>query len=177
VRAALPAPLLRTALSGFGRLPAWVRRRAVHAGAPSFTVGAVVVLTDVRGWVLLVRQRHSAGWTLPGGLLRRGETPEHALTREVGEEIAVELPAALPPPFAVVDAGARRVDLVYTLRSDQQPRPDGVEVTDAQWFAPTAWPQCARATAEVLHRVHRADADGPPDASNSTITRRGPVAR
>ncbi len=141
----LPAPLIRAGLTVFGRLPAWVRRRAVHAGAPSYTVGAVLVLRDPDGRILLVRQRHTGGWALPGGLLRHGETPESAVTREVAEELGIAVSAeSLPPPTAVVDPRARRVDLVFGLRPEVvEPTVDGLEVLDAQWFAPEAVPESA----------------------------------
>jgi 8-oxo-dGTP pyrophosphatase MutT (NUDIX family) len=38
---------------------------------------------------LLVRHRYMAGWQLPGGGVDRGEPPELAVLRELGEEIGL----------------------------------------------------------------------------------------
>ena len=52
----------------------------------------VVVLLLHHGKVLLVRHSYSARrWTLPGGSLKRGETPERAARREVREEVGITL--------------------------------------------------------------------------------------
>src|SRR3954454_15901302 len=106
----------RLAMRLFRVLPHPLRRAAVHAGTPSYTVGAVALLRRPDGRVLLVDQRHSEGWALPGGLLRRRESPADAVVREVAEEVGVRLDvASLPVPVAAVDATVRRVDLVYLL--------------------------------------------------------------
>jgi mutator protein MutT len=56
-------------------------------------VAAGAVLVDARGRVLLVRRGHApaAGeWTLPGGRVEEGESPEEALLRELREETAID---------------------------------------------------------------------------------------
>ena len=50
-------------------------------------VGAVV--TDGRGWLLLIKRGHEPGaglWSLPGGRIEPGETDAEALVREMREE-------------------------------------------------------------------------------------------
>ena len=59
--------------------------------APVLAAGAVVL--DAQRRVLLVRRGRapSAGeWTLPGGRIEPGETPEQAVVRELLEETAIE---------------------------------------------------------------------------------------
>ena len=56
---------------------------------------AVVAGLVVRNGKLLIARRpdgkHMAGkWEFPGGKLERGETPEHALERELSEELGVQ---------------------------------------------------------------------------------------
>lgn len=144
-------------MSAFRYLPAPVRRAVVHAGAPSYTVGAVAVLRRADGSLLLVDQRHSDGWALPGGLLRRGEAAEAAVAREVREEVGVDLdPSALPVPHAVVTARVRRVDVVFVVDGDDgvdARQEDDVEVKRLGWFALDALPPLSRPTDDILRAI------------------------
>ena len=57
-------------------------------------VGAVV--HDARGRLLLIRRGHDPGrglWSLPGGRVEPGETPEQAVEREVREETGLSVRA------------------------------------------------------------------------------------
>lgn len=145
--------LQAAAASAFRRLPRRVRWRVVRAVAPTFTVGAVLVATDAEGRVLLVRQRHSGRWALPGGLLNRGESPATALSRELAEEVSLAIPPALlPAPLANVDPRPRRVDLVYRWVSPlpNPPRAQGPEVLELGWFALSALPDVTGPAAQVI---------------------------
>ena len=143
-------------MSTFRRLPAPVRRGLVRTVKPRFTVGAVLVATRSPGEVLLVRQRHTGGWGLPGGLLDRGESAAQALARELQEELDLRIEVdSLDPPLVNVDAGARRVDVVFRCDGDlpSVPRPRGPEVLEATWFAPGSLPTLTAPAAQVL-RLH-----------------------
>lgn len=63
----------------------WRLRRAPHQGA--------LVAVYVGPALLLVRTSYRAGWTFPGGGVRREETPEAAARRELAEEVGLVLPA------------------------------------------------------------------------------------
>jgi len=56
-------------------------------------IGAYAVLVDEAGRILLAlwNQGPVPTWTLPGGGLEPGETPEHAAVREVFEETGYEI--------------------------------------------------------------------------------------
>ena len=85
-------PVVRkVAMRAFRLMPAPMRRLAVRWGTPSYTVGAVLVLRRGDGHVLLVDQRHTGGWALPGGLLQRAEGAVAGLLREVREEVGLRL--------------------------------------------------------------------------------------
>ena len=59
------------------------------------TLGAQGVLIDAGNRVLLVRHSYRPGWFFPGGGVEWGETIEHALARELEEEVGATL---LAPP-------------------------------------------------------------------------------
>jgi ADP-ribose pyrophosphatase YjhB (NUDIX family) len=144
-------------MAAFRLMPKPLRRAAVHAGTPSYTVGAVAVLRRGDGSVLFVDQRHSGGWALPGGLLRRRECPDDAVIREVAEEVGLRLaPDSLPVPVAAVNAQVRRVDLVYVLAAPEgaQPRPgDEAEVRGVGWLRLDDLPDVSDPTLEILRAV------------------------
>jgi ADP-ribose pyrophosphatase YjhB (NUDIX family) len=147
----------KQAMSAFRRLPDPMRRAVIHAATPSYTVGAVAVLRRADGRLALVRQRHSLGWALPGGLLGRGETVAHGLGREIAEELGIVLdPSQLPIPFAAVNSAARRVDVVYFIDAPKGARlrsEDDIEVTGTGWFALDKLPEVSEPTAEILRAV------------------------
>lgn len=123
------------ALTLFRHLPAPVRRGAVRAATPGFTVGAVLALVHDDA-VLVLRQAHRTGWSLPGGLLDRGEAPHHGVERELREETGLGVRVGLPLTTQV-NARLRRVDVVYRVRVEHRPavRPGG-EAQEARWLTP-----------------------------------------
>jgi 8-oxo-dGTP diphosphatase len=133
----------------FGRLPSWLRRSLVRAGSTAYTVGCVAVIEDA-GRVLLLRQSHRPDLSLPGGLLRRGESPAGCVTREVAEELGTAVPFAAHPDAVLVNGDARRIDLIFTAsaRVEVTPSPDG-EVLAGRWMAPQDVPASSPA-ARVL---------------------------
>jgi len=147
----------RLGFAVFGRLPRRVRLAAVRAGTPSFTVGALVLLQrgdDARS-VLLVHQRHTRQWALPGGLLRRGEAAPEGLRREVLEELGLALDEAQSAHAAgvLVDAGSRRVDVLFRCRlaaDAPTPEPAHVEVAAVRWCSTADLPKVTPITAEVM---------------------------
>jgi 8-oxo-dGTP pyrophosphatase MutT (NUDIX family) len=66
----------------------WRLTRPRHEG--------VAVAVYVGPALLLVRTSYLVGWHLPGGGVRRGETPEAAARRELAEEIGLTVSALLP---------------------------------------------------------------------------------
>src|SRR5512142_1362010 len=90
-----PGTARRWALAGFRRMPRGMRIRLVRTVAPSHTLGAVCLIEN-EGRLLVLRQRHRPGWTLPGGLVNRGETAAEAARREVREETGLRVEIDLP---------------------------------------------------------------------------------
>lgn len=96
----------------FGRLPALIRRRIVRFVAPTWTAGVVAVIERNDGRWLMVSPVYRPGWSLPGGLLDRGEDPAAALVRELREELALPI-RVVGDPWIVYDSTMQRIDAVF----------------------------------------------------------------
>lgn len=149
-------PLLRRpyalALGTFRRLPPPVRRSLVRAGTPSFTVGAVAVIRH-DNQVLFLRQPHREGWSLPGGLLDRGESAHEAVVREVREETGLQITVGVPSTCKV-NPRVRRVDVIYVIDLDERPAVlPGGEAQDYAWLALPDLDEADEPTREIVATV------------------------
>ena len=147
--------------AGYKRLPRWARLFLVRRATPSFHVGSMCVVERADGRLLLVRQSYRRdGWGFPGGLLRRGEEPGDGARRELREELGIDVELD-QPPLVVVDASARRVDVIFTGRlaegSDQPEHTDhSPEITAARWFPPDDLPSLLPEATSALVQLGRA---------------------
>ncbi|MEU3456477.1 NUDIX domain-containing protein [Micromonospora sp. NPDC006766] len=141
----------------FYRLPVPLRRRLVRLAVPKYVVGAVTLVRDAEdaGRILLLRQPPGYSWTLPAGLLQRGEAPVAGAARELYEESGIRLsPDRLRPaaPNALVHAKGW-VDVVFETEvpaSTTELTVDGAEVLEAAWHPLDDLPRLSRATANLL---------------------------
>jgi 8-oxo-dGTP diphosphatase len=110
----------------------WGFTHPSHEGAQV----AVFVGADL----LLVRQSYRAGWHLPGGGIKRGETTEAAARRELAEEIGVVVPALVSAGFAcgMWDGRRDRVHF-FELKLTEPPalRLDNREIVAARLTTPS----------------------------------------
>lgn len=69
-----------------------------RSASPPLVLVAACVLLDGEGRILIAKRppgRSLAGlWEFPGGKVEPGESPEHALTRELAEELGIEIVVA-----------------------------------------------------------------------------------
>ncbi|SCL23306.1 NUDIX hydrolase [Micromonospora inyonensis] len=174
-RAVARAVVYRT----FYRLPVSLRRRLVRLAVPKYIVGAVTLVRDTEadgaGRLLLLRQPPGHSWTLPAGLLRRGEAPVVGAARELAEESGIRLsPDQLRPavPNAVVHA-LGWVDVVFEAEvpaSRTELVVDGAEVFEAAWHPLDDLPRLSRATARLLgyYGIGPLAGQAPPDGRPAT---------
>jgi 8-oxo-dGTP pyrophosphatase MutT (NUDIX family) len=111
----------------------WFLRRPLHHGA--------LVALWHEGRLLLVRTSYRRGWGLPGGGIKRGETPLQAVLREAREEIGVTLDPALlsvARDTTHVHAYCRDHTIVFeqSLVSVPPLRIDGREIVSADFIDP-----------------------------------------
>ncbi|MDQ3382407.1 MAG: NUDIX hydrolase [Actinomycetota bacterium] len=147
------------ALMGFRMLPGPLKRAMVRVGTPNYTVGAVCVLEhEDEDEVLLLWQPHRRGWSLPGGLLNRGEEPADAVIREVREEIGLEIEPGDPITVGV-HPHSQSVDVVFRVRIIG-PRPEitlSHEARKATWWQQADLPETDQETRQILGLIQRMD--------------------
>lgn len=144
------------ALLGFRRLPGPVRRLLVRTGTPNYTVGAVCAI-EHDGQVLMLWQPHRSGWSLPGGLLDRGETPREAVAREVLEEVGLIIDPGDPVTYGVHPA-TQSVDVVFRVRATQRPSLElATEARKAKWWTLRDLADADRETRQIVQLLERAD--------------------
>jgi 8-oxo-dGTP diphosphatase len=140
------------ALVGFRILPGPLKRAAVRVGAPSYTAGAVCVL-EHDGAVLFLWQPHREGWSLPGGLMGKGEEPADAVRREVAEEIGLDIDPGDPVTIRV-DAQRQGIDVVFRVLLDRRPELElATEARKAAWFTPEELAQADRDTFGIMAAI------------------------
>jgi ADP-ribose pyrophosphatase YjhB (NUDIX family) len=156
-RSALRRRLTAVGYGIFYRLPQKTRLRLVRLATPKYTIGAVILVFDPVGErLLLLRQPPGRGWTLPAGLLNRGETPIQGAIREAAEETGLRFTADdLQPasPNAVVHTNGRWVDTVFRAQADPATARlavDGAEVWEAAWHDLADLPKLTVATQRLL---------------------------
>ena len=143
------------------RIPTRWRRRMVRVFAPKFIIGAVVLVRDAdaepsdAGRIMLQRQPPGHGWSIPGGLLERGEEPAEGAARELFEESGVRVPASeltALNPNVVVHTDGRWLDCVFEahIPADTPFVVDGGEVFEAAWHRLDALPPLTVPTARLL---------------------------
>ena len=103
------------------------------------TRGVKVMIFNPAGELLLIRNSYGPRrreFVLPGGGIKRSETPEAAALREVREEVGVEAELlALRATYFSAAEGKRDTIHLFTAHSGATPEADGLEVEEARFFA------------------------------------------
>ncbi len=131
------------------RLARWIARPpmpsllalAAALVVPRHRLGALVVMFDEEGRVLLLEHvfHNPNPWGLPGGWLRRGETPGQAAVRELEEETGLKCQLG-----AVVlisrEIRPSHLTVVFNARLAGGELDLGREILSARWFEPNDLP-------------------------------------
>jgi ADP-ribose pyrophosphatase YjhB (NUDIX family) len=122
------------------------------------TLGVRAVVLDEKDRVALVRHTYTDQWYLPGGGVKKGESFETALHRELKEEVAL-FNARIERVLGVYHSRRDSKDdhiVIFAVRVDdraaQDLRPaDPMEIEDVRWFAMDGMP--AEASPATRRRV------------------------
>jgi 8-oxo-dGTP diphosphatase len=161
-------------------VPRWARHALLWVLNAHFIVGAVAVVRDGQGRILIARHtyRRSAPWALPGGWVRRGEDPAQAVVREILEETGLRI-EVIAPLLVQCESGAH-LTVIYAARLLSGTFRPSEEVSEIRFVEPGAFPQGLRedhraviaAVADhptfALRGPHINVSAGPPPSSSST---------
>ncbi len=115
--------------------PRWLRHQFLRLINPTFMVGAMALIQDDQGRVLLLEHtyRREQPWGLPGGWLKRAESPEAGMEREVLEEtgLHVQVERLLAADFYKHE----QCDLLYCCRVLSGTY-HATDETSASWWCP-----------------------------------------
>jgi ADP-ribose pyrophosphatase YjhB (NUDIX family) len=111
------------------------------------TLGVRAVVLDQRDRIALVRHTYAAQWYLPGGGVKKGESFQIALLRELEEEVALR-DARIERILGVYHSRREAKDdhiVIYVVRVEVDPgaglaRADLTEIEEAGWFVLDALP-------------------------------------
>jgi ADP-ribose pyrophosphatase YjhB (NUDIX family) len=133
--------------------PGWLRRLFLRVLNPSFMVGAMALVQDEQGRILLLEHtyRRELPWGLPGGWLRHAESPEEGLAREVLEETGLRV--AVDALLAADFHGRSQLDLLYrcTVVAGAYHATD--ETSGHRWVAPAELPELLPNQQHLLRKV------------------------
>ena len=116
-------------------LPGWLRALVLWIFVPKFLVGAVAIIFDEQGRVLLFRHtyRSDCPWGLPGGWLKKGEHAYQALERELFEESGYRI-RTMRSVVIGGDTQLQRLDLYFECELLGGTFRPSAEVSEAAFF-------------------------------------------
>jgi len=124
------------------------------------TLGVRAILLDRDGRIALVRHTYMDQWYLPGGGVKKGESIDAALFRELAEEVGL-IGATIERVLGVYHSRREGKDdhiVIFVAQagsSTELRRTDLAEIEEAGWFAPDALPaSLSPATARRIAEYH-----------------------
>jgi 8-oxo-dGTP pyrophosphatase MutT (NUDIX family) len=107
--------------------------------------GVTGIVEDEAGRILLVRQRYSPGWHMPGGGVERGEPPAEAIVRELQEEVGLQAhgPPVLHGLYTRTVGLTTNVVALYRVPDATIAFTPNAEIVEILWADPKSPPQDA----------------------------------
>lgn len=102
-------------------------------------VGIATAAVIKNGKKLFLAQRKKSdlfplSWEFPGGKLEENETPEECLTREIQEELGMEIEIISPLTFSLWDYKERRIIILFFNCKIKNGYPKKIQCNDWGWF-------------------------------------------
>lgn len=113
----------------------------------------VIIIKDQA--TLLVRNSYEPRiWNFPGGGVKRGESPQEAAVREVGEEVGIQLEKLKERgTFLTTLEGKRDTVWVFCTKvRDPKFKIDGIEIVEAKWINQQELPSKKLALADIAKK-------------------------
>jgi 8-oxo-dGTP diphosphatase len=134
--------------------PSWMRRLFLRLLNPSVMVGAMALIQDEQGRILVLEHtyRRALPWGLPGGWLKAAESPEGGLVREVFEEtgLRVSVDALLAAEFW----GRSQLDLLYRCSVQSGTYTPSDETATHRWVSVSELPDLLPNQRALLRKAH-----------------------
>lgn len=122
---------------------------------PKFTVGVAGVIFNAEGQVLLVKHvfHPKVPWGLPGGWIDPNEEPHLAISREIMEELKLEVKRTELLLVELNDSHYRHLDIAYLCESDNEIGSLSKELLDYGWFPPEQVPRIAKFHFQAIQKA------------------------
>jgi ADP-ribose pyrophosphatase YjhB (NUDIX family) len=149
------SPLRRTLLRVWRDVPfpGWMRQLFLRLLNPSVMVGAMALIQDDHGRVLLVEHtyRREVPWGLPGGWLKTAESPEAGLMREIMEETGLDV--RVEDMLAADFWSGSQFDLLYRCRVLSGTYRPSDETGQHRWCHPRELPELLPNQSALLRKA------------------------
>src|SRR5919202_3047987 len=121
--------------------PGWLREVFLRVLNPSFMVGAMALIQDDQGRILVLEHtyRREVPWGLPGGWLKYAESPESGLAREVHEETGLDV--SVDELLAADFWGRSQLDMLYRCSVQHGTYAATDETSSHRWVTADQLPQ------------------------------------
>lgn len=116
------------------KTPRRVRRKIIRTTQKTFTASAGALITNHKREILLLDHvlRPRSGWGIPGGFMHYGEQPEQAVSREILEEVGLEITNI---KLLRVRTAHRHIEMLFSAEAEGEPKVLSREINSAGWFA------------------------------------------
>ncbi|MCX7696675.1 MAG: NUDIX hydrolase [Bacteroidales bacterium] len=132
---------------------------------PAVTVDAILLYKEKKNvFVALIKRKNEPYknlWALPGGFVDENETLEHAIRREVKEELQIDLPEETFNQFRAYsdpkrDPRHRTITITFIAWLDDQIKLSAADdAAEASWFSLFSLPSMAFDHAKILEDVKK----------------------